>query len=113
MCRAVLASALSTLFALAALAAIACVPSQQRPGDTLMPAPRKTEGGSIKGSDLDAARELDQQGVRAFAAGRYREAIHFFYEARRLGGPPTELWNIARCHERLDEGEESAKAIES
>ena len=97
---------------LLALAASACVPSAQRPGDVLMPAPKRMESGAIKGSDLDAARELDQQGVRAFAAGRYREAIRYFNEAWRLGGPPTEIWNIARCHERLDEPEESAKAIE-
>jgi hypothetical protein len=94
------------------LAALSCIP-QQRPGDTLMPAPKHVDNGSLKGSDLDAARELDQEGVRAFAAGRYREAIHFFNEARRLGGPATELWNIARCHDRLDEPEESAKAIEA
>ncbi len=94
-----------------AVTASACVPSSQR-GDTLMPAPKRTDAGAIKGSDLDAARELDQQGVRAFAAGRYREAIRYFNEAWRLGGPPTEIWNIARCHDRLDEPEESAKAIE-
>ena len=96
---------------LLASTASACVPTS-RPGDTLMPAPKRTDAGAIKGSDLDAARELDQQGVKAFAAGRYREAIRFFQEAWRLGGPPTEIWNIARCHDRLDEPEESAKAIE-
>jgi len=95
------------------LALSACVPPAQRPGDTLMPAPKRTGAGALAGHDLDAARELDQQGVRAFAAGRYREAIHFFQEARRLGGPASELWNIARCYERLDEPEESARAIES
>lgn len=89
----------------------ACV--RQPSSDRLMPAPKRSESQKLGGSDLDAARELDQQGVRAFAGGRYREAIHFFTEARRLGGPPSELWNIARCHERLDEPEESAKAIEA
>jgi hypothetical protein len=93
--------------------ACSCATTASRPGDTLMPAPKRTNAGALKGSDLDAARELDQQGVRAFAAGRYREAIHFFEEARRLGGPASELWNIARCHERLDEPEESASAIDA
>src|SRR5258706_16315894 len=89
--------------------ALSCIPPAQGQGGRLMPAPKRTGAGALGGSDLDAARELDQQGVRAFAAGRFREAIHFFEEARRLGGPASELWNIARCHERLDEPEESAK----
>jgi len=58
------------------------------------------------------ARGLDQQGVRAFREGRYRDAIRFFSAARRLGGPSSEIWNIARCHQRLDEPEDAAQALE-
>jgi hypothetical protein len=101
-----------TILATTILLASACAPSS-RPGDTLMAPPKKATATALRGSDLDAARELDQQGVRAFGAGRFREAIHFFEEARRLGGPSSELWNIARCQERLDEPEESAKTIEA
>jgi hypothetical protein len=62
--------------------------------------------------DLDGARALDHQGVLAFQAGRLRDALRLFREARRLGGPPSELWNAARCHERLDEPEDAANAVD-
>jgi hypothetical protein len=55
--------------------------------------------------DLKRARELDQQGGRAFKDGRYKDAITFFGEAFRYGAPPVELWNIAKCHLKLDEPE--------
>jgi tetratricopeptide (TPR) repeat protein len=63
--------------------------------------------------NLDAARALDAQGVLAFGRGAYRDAIQFFREAHRLGGPPSELWNEARCHEHLDEIEEAADVLEA
>ena len=55
---------------------------------------------------------LDQQGVRAYREERYNDAIRYFEEALKLGGPPSEVWNIAKCHVRLDEPEEGAKYIE-
>jgi hypothetical protein len=64
------------------------------------------------GGDVARARTLDQQGVRAYREERYNDAIRFFEEARRLGGPPSEIWNVAKCHVRLDEPEEAAKSIE-
>src|ERR1700744_293062 len=54
---------------------------------------------------VDAARELDQQGVRSFRAGRYADAIDYFRAAYRLGGPSSELWNIVRCREGMDDAE--------
>src|SRR5277367_3097292 len=62
--------------------------------------------------DLARARVLDQQGVRAYREERYNDAISFFEEARKLGGPPSEIWNIAKCHVHMDEPEEGAKFIE-
>jgi hypothetical protein len=62
--------------------------------------------------DIDSARELDQQGVRAFREGRYADAIRYFRAAYRLGGPSSELWNIARSRERMDDAETAASAIE-
>ncbi|WP_394833852.1 PEGA domain-containing protein [Pendulispora rubella] len=64
------------------------------------------------GEGIVRARGLDQQGVRAFREGRFRDAIRFFTAARRLGGPSSEIWNIARCHQRLDEPEDAARALE-
>jgi hypothetical protein len=62
--------------------------------------------------DLEAARELDQQGVRAFRDGRFSDAIRFFVAAYRLGAPSSELWNVARSRERMDDVETAAGAIE-
>lgn len=62
--------------------------------------------------DLSRARVLDREGVKAFGEGRYNDAIRFFEEAHRLGGPPFELWNIARCHLHLDQPEQAAEMLE-
>lgn len=69
-------------------------------------------GASAAGEDLARARVLDQQGVRAYREERYNDAIHFFEEALKLGGPPSEIWNIAKCHVRMDEPEEAVKSIQ-
>jgi hypothetical protein len=61
---------------------------------------------------LESARELDQEGVRAFKEGRYADAVRYFSVAYRMGGPPSELWNMARARERMDQPEEAARAIE-
>jgi hypothetical protein len=63
--------------------------------------------------DLERARTLDQQGVRAFREGRYNDAIRYFEEAFRLGGPSSELWNIARCDLKLDDPEAASVALDS
>ncbi|HEY8074477.1 MAG TPA: PEGA domain-containing protein [Labilithrix sp.] len=62
--------------------------------------------------DIARARALDQQGAKAYQDGRYNDAIRYFEEAYRLGGPPFELWNVAKCHLRLDEPEQAAEMIE-
>lgn len=62
--------------------------------------------------DLARARELDALGVRAYQTGRAREAMLLFREAYRLGGPSIELWNVARCHQRLEEDQEAAAVLE-
>ncbi len=61
---------------------------------------------------LASARELDQEGVRAFREGRYADAVRYFATAYRMGGPASELWNMARARERMDQPEEAARAIE-
>ena len=71
------------------------------------PAKKRSEGLAIA-----AARELDQQGVRAFTEGRYRQAYFFFDEARRRGGPATELWNMARCLQKMGDVEGAIAALE-
>jgi hypothetical protein len=64
-------------------------------------------------ANLEGARELDQQGVKAFAEGRYADAVTFFRASQALGGPPTETWNVARCLERLDDAEGATNAIDA
>jgi hypothetical protein len=71
-----------------------------------------TSAPAAASDDLERARLLDQQGVRAYKEERYNDAIRFFDEAFRIGGPPSELWNIAKCHLRLDDPEDASKEIE-
>src|ERR1700692_4672487 len=61
---------------------------------------------------VESARELDQAGIRIFKEGRYADAIRYFRAAYRMGGPSSELWNVARCRERLDDAEGAALAID-
>jgi hypothetical protein len=61
--------------------------------------------------DLKRARELDQLGSRAFHDGRFTDAITFFGEAFRYGAPPVEIWNIAKCHLKLDEPEAAEESF--
>jgi PEGA domain len=72
------------------------------------PAPVRS---AARGS-VDAARELDQQGVRSYRAGRYSDAIAYFRAAYQLGGPSSELWNIVRCRQGMDDIEGAAAAID-
>jgi hypothetical protein len=65
-----------------------------------------------KDEELARARALDQQGVRAYKEGRYNDAIRYFSEAFKLGGPPSELWNIAKCHMRLDQPDQASDAYD-
>lgn len=70
------------------------------------------KGETGKGDDLARARALDKEGAKAYAEGRYNDAIRYFEEAHRLGGPPFELWNVAKCHLRLDQPERAVEMLE-
>ncbi len=77
------------------------------------PASAQSAAGTPRSTDdLTRARALDQQGARAYGDGRYNDAIRYFEEAHRLGGPPFELWNIAKCHAKLDEPDQAAELLE-
>jgi len=65
-----------------------------------------------RAEDLARARSLDQQGARAYVDGHYNDAIRYFEESYRLGGPPFELWNIAKCHAKLDQPDQAAEMLE-
>lgn len=62
--------------------------------------------------NVDGARELDQAGVRAFRDGRFTDAARCFRGALDLGGPSSELWNIARSRERIDDPEGAVAALD-
>jgi hypothetical protein len=66
----------------------------------------------VKTDDLARARALDKEGAKAYGEGRYNDAIRYFEEAHRLGGPAFELWNVAKCHLRLDQPEQAADMLE-
>lgn len=93
---------------LALLVTTACAPARAPAPD-----PVEDEGPPRREKpDLEAARELDQEGVRAFRDARYADAIRFFRAAYRMGAPSSELWNIARSREKMDDPESAAGAIE-
>jgi hypothetical protein len=96
---------LAVSLALSSMSGAACEPGRRGPDDPT--GPRRASS-----TDVESARELDQAGVRAFRDGRYADAIRYFRAAYRIGGPSSELWNIARCHERLDDAEAAARSIE-
>jgi len=62
--------------------------------------------------NVAAARQLDQEGVQRFREGRYADAARYFRAAYRLGGPSSELWNVARSRERLDDAEGACDTID-
>lgn len=69
-------------------------------------------GAPASAQDLARARALDQQGIKAYTEHRYNDAIRYFEEAYRLGGPPFEVWNIAKCRIELDQPEEAVEQID-
>ena len=50
--------------------------------------------------------------MRAFREARWGDAVRYFRASYRMGGPSSEVWNIVRCRERLDDAEGAATAIE-
>jgi hypothetical protein len=62
---------------------------------------------------LARARFLDQQGARAYAEGRFRDAAALFNESFRAGGPATELWNVARCQLKLDDPDAARRTLQA
>lgn len=63
--------------------------------------------------ELRRARAFDREGVVAFEARRYHDAIAYFEAALSNGGPPSERWNTAKCHLRLDEPEQAEADLRS
>jgi hypothetical protein len=88
--------------AVALLMAASCMPPEDR---------REPDIAAAR-SSVTAARELDQKGVRSYRAGRYTDAIAYFRAAHTLGGPSSELWNIVRCRERMDDLEGASAAVD-
>lgn len=62
--------------------------------------------------DRASALALDRDGARAYTEGRYADAILYFEAAYRLGAPPVELWNVARCHLKVGDGEAAARFLQ-
>jgi hypothetical protein len=79
---------------------------------SFLPSAAAADSSSTAADDVERARALDQQGVRAFRDGHYNDAIRYFTEAFRLGAPSSELWNIARCYVKLDQPEAASEALE-
>lgn len=72
-----------------------------------------TFGAHAQDDALVRARFLDQQGARAYAEGRFRDAAALFNESFRAGGPATELWNVARCQLKLDDPDAARRTLQA
>ncbi|MBM4394908.1 MAG: PEGA domain-containing protein [Deltaproteobacteria bacterium] len=73
---------------------------------TLLAAPARAA------DDKARANALYKAGVHLFKAGKHREALSQFQEARRLAVIPDAVWSIARCHEELGEPEAALAAYQ-
>lgn len=62
--------------------------------------------------DTEVARTHYQRGSEHYAAARYRAALDEFERARSLKPLPALDYDIARCHDRLEEWDEAARAYE-
>jgi hypothetical protein len=69
-------------------------------------------GDRTEARNLDSARELDRQGVRSFREGHFADAVRYFLASFERGGPSSELWNVARCEEHLDDPDAAVAALE-
>ena len=85
----------------------------KRLGATLLFVTSLTSGAHAQDDTLSRARFLDQQGARAYAEGRFRDAAALFNESFRAGGPATELWNVARCQLKLDDPDAARRTLQA
>lgn len=95
-----------TVFLFLALLSAACVP---RTAEWGIP---RDDGAPGARSSVAIARSLDQEGVRSYRAGHFTDAIAYFRAAHDLGGPSSEIWNIVRCREGMDDLEGASTAID-
>ncbi|MGM0557628.1 MAG: tetratricopeptide repeat protein [Myxococcota bacterium] len=56
--------------------------------------------------------KLASKGAKAYGEERYRDAIGYFEQAYDLQPVPNLLYNIGRCHEKLEEYEEAIEHYE-
>ncbi len=64
-----------------------------------------------KKDDLHA-RRLYKKGDRAYAEGRYADAVTAFEEAYALSGRPLLLFNLGNAYERLERYQDAAEALD-
>jgi tetratricopeptide (TPR) repeat protein len=62
--------------------------------------------------DTTSAKQMFEQGVSAFEAARYQEALDSFLEAYRLKPHPLVRVNIANCYDKLDRPVEAVANFE-
>jgi hypothetical protein len=105
------AAALAVVLFAAAAAPTGCVTGASRPARGASSDGAEDGLPSRMRVDVNGARELDREGVQSFREGRYGDAIRYFRTAYRLGGPSSELWNIARAREKVDDFEGADAAL--
>ena len=64
----------------------------------------------VWGQEEEIARKIEaisEQATEAYKAGEYKKALDLFKQAYDMEAIPTLLYNIGRCHERLEEHKEA------
>ena len=71
----------------------------------------RDEGADTVAAEEARARALFAEGERAYASGRYEDAIAAFEESYRLSGRPLLLFSIANAYERMGRSHEAYAAL--
>lgn len=100
------------ILATALIATTVCSSCAARPRCASVSSDDEEGGISRPRPNVAAARELDRDGVHSFRDGHFADAVRYFRMAYRLGGPSSELWNVARTLEKLDDGDGANRAID-
>jgi tetratricopeptide (TPR) repeat protein len=67
------------------------------------------ESAAPSSSALEEARQRYQEGAAAFKAGRYKDAIDLFMDARRIAPKPAFSYNIGLAYEHLGDAPNALK----
>jgi len=94
---------LAALWLLLASTALWAQPAPEPP----VPAPVASAPSATQSTAEATAAAVAQQGIDLFKQGRYTEALPLFQRAFQMAPVAVVAWNLARCHEELEQPDEA------